>query len=224
MKLNKKLITISLVILVFSIVGKLIYLGFRQIKLDNFVPMSVIFLMDSSASNQKNLPEQKKTLKQICNMLDPEDQIKIIKISEEAYLIYEGSPMSGSDITKSLDEFTKYDAKDYGTAYGSGLTKALTYSLSMQELGYMPAIVIIGDLENEGAVSKQINWNTLQNEISEAKSKSPAISMLFLGAHPEKLDKVKEILTPVLGENKLIISSQIAADKSIRRFLTTIGR
>ena len=111
MKLNKRLVTLGLIILVLSIALKFIWTGLKQIKVDDFHAAAVIFLIDSSASNQKQLPEQKKTLRQICNLLDPEDQIKILRVSEDAYLIYEGSPMNGSTITKSMDAFTKYDKK-----------------------------------------------------------------------------------------------------------------
>lgn len=71
--MNKRLITIGLIILAFSIIGKLIYSAARGIKVDDFKPAAVIFVVDSSASNQKGLKAQKKTLRQICNILDPED-------------------------------------------------------------------------------------------------------------------------------------------------------
>ena len=61
----------------------------------------------------------------------------------DAYLIYEGSPMNGSTITKSMDAFTKYDQKDYGTAYGVGIKKAFSHALTMKKEGYVPAIVVI---------------------------------------------------------------------------------
>ena len=176
----------------------------KQIKVDDFHPAAVIFIIDSSASNQKYLPDQKKTLRQICNLLDPEDQIKILRVSEDAYLIYEGSPMNGSTITKSMDAFTKYDEKDYGTAYGIGLKKAFSHALTMKKNGYVPAVVVIGDLENEGAIEKQINWDTLPKNVQNIKKYAPDISMMFLDAHPAKLDLVKEKLTPVLGENHLL--------------------
>ena len=38
------------------------------------------------------------------------------------------------------------------------------------------------------------------------------------------LDVVKEKLTPVLGENKLIVGNEITTNKSLRRFLNAIGR
>ena len=69
-------------------------------KVDDFKPAAVIFVVDSSASNQKKLPEQKKLLRQICNILDPEDLIKILKVSEDSYLIYEGAPFNGSGLKK----------------------------------------------------------------------------------------------------------------------------
>ena len=222
--MNKKLITIGLLILVLSVALKFIWAGLKSIKVDDFKPAAVMFVVDSSASNQKRLPEQKKILKQICNLLDPEDQIKILRVSEDAYLIYEGTPMNGSTITKSMDAFTKYDEKDYGTAYGVAVKKAFSHALTMKKEGYIPAIVVIGDLENEGAVEKQINWDTLPQNVKNVQQYAPEISMMFLDAHPEKLDMVKEKLTPVLGEDKLIVSPEQNIDKSIRRFLKAIGR
>lgn len=224
MKLNKRLVTLGLIILALSVAVRFIWAGLRQIKVDDFHPAAVIFVVDSSASNQKRLPEQKKVLRQICNLLDPEDQIKILRVSEDAYLIYEGTPMNGSGITKSMDAFTKYDSKDYGTAYGAGLKKAFSHALTMKKDGYVPAIVVIGDLENEGAVEKQINWETLPANVQNVEKYAPDISMMFLDAHPAKLDLAKEKLTPVLGETHLIVSPEQNIDKSIRRFLHALGR
>ncbi|CDE89763.1 TPA: VWA domain-containing protein [Candidatus Gastranaerophilales bacterium HUM_20] len=224
MKLNKRLVTLGLLILILSVAGKFLWMGLRQIKVDDFHPSAVIFVIDSSASNQKQLPEQKKTLRQICNLLDPEDQIKILRVSEDAYLIYEGTPMNGSVITKSMDAFTQYDKNDYGTAYGVGLKKAFSHVLTMQKAGYRPAVIVMGDLENEGAIEKQINWNTLPQNVQNVKQYAPELSMMFLDAHPAKLDLVKEKLTPVLGEEHLIVSPKQNIDKSIRKFLHALGR
>lgn len=132
--------------------------------------------------------------------------------------------MNGSTITKSMDAFTKYDETDYGTAYGVGMKKAFSHALNMKKNGYVPAVVVIGDLENEGAVEKQINWDILPSNVQNVKKYAPDISMMFLDAHPEKLDLVKEKLTPVLGENHLIVSPEQNIDKSIRRFLHALGR
>lgn len=224
MKLNKRLVTLGLLILILSVAGKFLWMGLRQIKVDDFHPAAVIFVIDSSASNQKQLPEQKKTLRQICNLLDPEDQIKILRVSEDAYLIYEGTPMNGSVITKSMDAFTQYDKNDYGTAYGVGLKKAFSHVLTMQKAGYRPAVIVMGDLENEGAIEKQINWNTLPQNVQNVKQYAPELSMMFLDAHPAKLDLVKEKLTPVLDEEHLIVSPKQNIDKSIRKFLHALGR
>ncbi len=222
--MNKRLIILGIIILATSVLVKLIWSGMSKIKVDNFKPAAVMFVVDSSASNQKDLPEQKKLLKQICNLLDPEDKIKIIRVSEDAYLIYEGAPFNGSNINKVMNAFTAYDEKDYGTAYGVGLDKALRYSVDMKKMGYMPAIVVIGDLENEGAVSKQINWNTLPSNVKKVQTSAPDLAMMFLYAHPSKLDTVKETLTPVLGENKLIVSPKQNCDKAIRQFVHALER
>lgn len=222
--MNKRVITIGIIILCASVVLKLLYSGLKNIKVDEFKPAAVMFVVDSSASNQKQLPEQKKFLKQICAQLDPEDQIKIIKVSQEAYMIYEGSAQSSSAINKSMEAFTKYEPEAMGTAYGEGLKKAFNYALSMKQDGYTPAVVVIGDLENEGDTSKQINWNTLPTNVSKVKQYAPDLVMMFLYAHPQKLDMVKEKLAPVLGEQNLIVAPEQNVDKSLRKFIDALGR
>lgn len=196
----------------------------RSIKIDEFTPAAVMFVVDSSASNQAKIEEQKSFVKQVCNRLDPEDKIKIIRVSEEAYLIFEGSPHSSKNITDSMNEFTKYDSKDWGTAYGQGVEKALIYVESMKKEGYRPSIIVIGDLENEGAVEKQLNWNKLPQDIKKIQAIAPEFAMMFAYAHPQKLDLVKSKLTPVLGETKLVISTEQNIDKSINEFLDIIER
>lgn len=224
MKLNKRVITIGLIILVCAVVIKLLWMGISHIKIDDFKPAGVVFVIDSSASNQQNLPEQKKLLKQICNVLDPEDQVKILRVSEDAYLIYEGAPTNGSGITKAMDAFTQYDEKDYGTAYGLGLKKAFNHCLNLKKSGYVPAVVVIGDLENEGAIENQIDWKLLPENVKNIMEYAPDLSIMFLNAHPAKLDQAKETLTPVLGETHLIVAPEQTSDKAIRKFLTAIGR
>lgn len=222
--MNKRVIILSVIIFCAFVLICLIGAGLKNVKIDNFKPAAVMFMIDASASNQKDLPEQKLLIKQICNLLDPEDKIKIIRVSEDAYLIYEGAPFNSSNINKVMDEFTKFDKKDYGTAYGEGMRKALNYSLDMKKNGYMPAVVVIGDLENEGDVSKQLNWNTLPNNVRNVQNSAPDFAMMFLGAHPSKLDLVKEKLNPVLGEDKLIISTKQNSDKAIRQFIHALDR
>ncbi len=199
-------------------------LGLSKLKVDDFHKAAVIFVVDSSASNQKRLPKQKMIIRQLCSMLDPEDNIKILRVSEDSYLIYEGSPQSSAEVRKSMEKFTQINSKEYGTAYGLSLKKAFNHAINMKKDGYVPAVVVIGDLENEGASSKQINWNTIPDEVAKDKNKIGNFSMMFLYAEPEKLDMVKEKLTPVLGENHLIIGTEMTSNKALRRFLNAIGR
>ena len=222
--MNKRLITVGLLILGIAILGKLLLFAAKSIKVDEFHKAAIIFAVDSSASNQKNLPEQIKYLKSLCAILDPEDEIKILKVSEDSYLIYEGSPGNGKGITKAVEAFTQYNSKDYGTAYGTAIKKAFEHCLTMKKEGYIPAVVVIGDLENEGAVEKQINWDTLPENVKGVKEYIPEISMMFVYAHPEKLDMVKTKLNPILGEKHLIIANETNVDKANRRFLEAIGR
>ena len=222
--MNKKIVVTGILILICSIFIKVLYLGIRNIKIDDFHPAAIIFVVDSSASNQSNLQEEIEYLKSVCSILDPEDSIKILKVSQESYLIYEGSPMNNSTINKTLDEFTKYDNKEYGTAYGEALRKAFEHALNMKKEGYIPSIVVIGDLENEGALSKQIDWQTLPDNVKNIKKYIPEISMMFVYAHPQKLDMVKTKMAPVLGETKLILANEKTASQTQRKLLEAIGR
>ncbi len=222
--MNKRLVVLGILILGIAIIGKLIFVLAKNIKVDEFHKSAVIFVVDSSASNQSKLPEQIKYLKSLCSILDPEDEVKILKVSQKAYLIYEGSPSDSMGITKAVTEFTKYDKNDYGTAYGEGLKKAFSHALTMKKEGYVPAIVVIGDLANEGDVSKQINWEVLPKNVESVLQYAPDLAMMFVYAHPERLDMVKELLNPVLGEKKLIVANEQNAQKAQRRFLEAIGR
>ena len=222
--MNRRLIIVGILILAISIIGKLLFVALKNIKVDDFHKSAIIFVVDSSASNQKMLPEETKYIKSLCAILDPEDAIKIIKVSEKSYLIYEGTPADSSGIMSAVKEFTKYNEKDYGTAYGEALKKAFEHVLAMKKEGYIPSIVVIGDLENEGDVTKQINWETLPENVKKVQEYAPDLAMMFVYAHPEKLDLVKTKLNPVLGEKKLVIANKENVDKANRRFLEAIGR
>ncbi len=221
---NNNTIKLALFATVFLLVIILGIFGISKIKVDDFKKAAIIFVLDASASNQKNLTEQKLALRQFCSMLDPEDHIKILRVSEDAYIIYEGTPQAGSEIRKVLDKFTQYDPKEFGTAYGQGLTKSFTYLQGLTKEGYTPGIVVIGDLENEGHVSKQINWNTLSNDVAKMKKMNDNFSMMFLHAAPKKLDTIKEKLFPILGEEHLVIGNEVTTGKTSRKFLHAIGR
>ena len=221
MKNSLKVIIFGILLVLFAVVS---LLALSKVKVDDFHKAAVVFVVDASASNQKQLPEQIKIIKQLCSMLDPEDQIKILRVSENSYLIYEGSPQSRSEIRKSMEKFTEYNSKEYGTAYGLSLKKAFNHAVNMQKEGYIPAVVVVGDLENEGDTSKQINWDELPDEVEKVKQATNNFSMMFLYAEPEKLDLVKEKLTPVLGEKNLIIGTETTAFKSLRKLLDALGR
>ncbi|MCR5260375.1 MAG: VWA domain-containing protein [Candidatus Gastranaerophilales bacterium] len=222
--LARRLFIISGLIIVSSMVLYFVISSIKNIKVDNFKPASIIFLIDSSASNQAKINPQKKYIKQLCSTLDPEDKIKIIKVSEDAYLIYEGSPQDTSGINKSLNSFTKFSPNDKGTAYGEAVKKAMAHCMTMKKNGYVPAIVIIGDLENEGASAKQINWDTLPSNVRKTMKYTPDLTLMFLWAHPSKLDFVKGKLNSVLGEEHLILATEETVDKVSGKFFKALGR
>jgi len=222
--MNKKLIILGILFLFVAIIVKFLFVALKNIKVDDFHKSAVIFVLDSSASNQKMLDKEIKYLKSLCSILDPEDEIKIIKVSEDSYLIYEGTPSDNSGITKAISKYTKYEKNAYGTSYGKALKKAFSHCLTMKKEGYNPSIVVIGDLENEGALEGQVNWEVLPQNVKNVQKYIPEFAMMFVYAHPQKLDMVKEKLSPVLGEKRLIVANEENTDKSQRRFLSAIGR
>lgn len=222
--MSRRYFILGVLILLTAIVVKSLFVSLRQVKVDKFVPVSAIFLIDSSASNQKNLEKEKKFLNRMCAVLDPEDQVKILNVSQDAYIIYEGNPHNTRTINKTMDAFTQYQTSSYGTAYGSALKKAMGHALNMQKEGYTPAIIVMGDLADEGDLSGQINWKVFPKNVRRVQKYAPGISMTFLFAHPIRLDYVKEKLTPVLGEKRLVTANDEDADKVIRKFTAAIGR
>ena len=64
----------------------------------------------------------------------------------------------------------------------------------------------------------------MPDEVAQVKNQTGDFTMMFLFADPEKLDLVKEKLTPVLGERNLIIGTEVASNKALRKFLSAIGR
>ena len=221
--MNKRLITVGFLILAVSIVLKFVFTISKNIKIDDFHKTAVIFVLDSSASNQNQLAQEVRYIKSLCSILDPEDEIKILNVDKNSYLIYEGSPGDSSGISKAINTYSKNDGTDYGTAYGEAIKKSIEHSLAMKKEGYRSAIVIVGDLE-DGNSTSQINWDTLPKNIEKAKQYMPELAMMFVYASPVKLDLVKTKLNPIFGETKLIIANSANADKASRRFITAIGR
>lgn len=222
----KRLFILSGLSLIISGILYAVIVGIKNIEIDNFRPAAVIFMIDSSNSNQDNIEPQKNFIKSFCKTLDPEDKIKIIQFSKDAYLIYEGSPQNFSAIRKSLNSYTNQEKnnKNNSLKQQDVMKKAVSYSLEMQKNAYIPVIIILSDLEDKIADSKQINWNTLPKNIQKTKKYIPDLTISFLWAHPAKLDYVKEKLNPVLGESHLIISTEETIDKVPSKIFKAIGR
>ena len=220
--MNKRLIIIGLAILFVSIILKTAFVLISKIEIDDFHKTAITFIIDSSVQNQKKLPNEIKYIKSLCAILDPEDAVKIIKTADSSYLIFEGSAGDGSGISEAIQKYTKELSNQ--TSYGEAIKKAVDYSLTMKKNGYNTAIVILGTLEENGIVSKKINWDTLPENIKKTQKYLPEISMMFVYAEPEKLDFVKTKLNPVLGEQKLIVANEVNIDKVNSRFLKAIGR
>lgn len=220
--MDKRLITVGLVILGVAILIKTAVVLLSHVKVDEFHKTAITFIVDSSASNQPKLTKEIKYIKSLCAILDPEDAIKILKTDKSAYLIYEGSPGDGVAISNALKKYTTNGTDE--NSYGEAIKKAVNYSLTMKKNGYNTAIVVVGGLGDKGDASKQINWDTLPKNIEKTQKYLPEIAMMFAFAEPEKLDYVKTKLNPVLGEDKLITVNEVNLEKSNTRFIRAIGR
>lgn len=207
-----------------SIIVSLVLFCCKRITPDEFRPAAFIFVLDTSKSNQQNLQKQKNYIKQFCSTLDPDDKIKIIKASKDAYLIYEGAPHNGSIISKSLDKFSNDKNEAEYAAYGLAIKKAVSYSILMKNQNYIPTVFIIGNLEDRGKNTNRVNWKTLPKNIETTSKYIPDFTMVFAFANPEKLDYVKGKLTPVLGEKHLIISTEETSNKISQKLFKAIGR
>lgn len=222
--MNKKIIILGILFLSIAIIAKVLFVALKSIKPDEFNKSAIIFVLDSSAANQNQLDNEIKYLKSLCSILDPEDEIKIIRVAKESYLIFEGTPSDTSGITKAISGYAKYEKNNVGASYATAIKKAFSHCITMAKEGYNPSIVVIGDLEDNYNPDEQINWEVLPKNINNVKKHIPQLAMMFAYAHPKKLDMVKEKLTPVLGEKKLIIVNDKNVEKSQRRFLGAIGR
>lgn len=220
----RRALVLSIILPLVVFIGKLIIVGISKIEFGEFKPVVAIFLLDVSASNRNLLYQQQQTILKMAKRLDSEDHALIYAVTEDAYNIYNGNPHKTIAMRNAMNKRSEFDSKAYGTAYGLALKKAIDDALIYKADGYVPAIVILGDLENEGDITKQINWNTLPKNIQNTLKYVPDLSLTFLYAHPQKLDDVRQALVPVMSEQKLIVASEENVEQSLRKFAQAIGR
>ncbi|MCD7878406.1 MAG: VWA domain-containing protein [Candidatus Gastranaerophilales bacterium] len=220
----RKALILGILFPIAVLIIKLAVVGFSHIEFSEFKPVMAVFLLDTSASNRELLEKQQQCVLRMAKRLDSEDHAKIYIVSEDAYEVYDGAPHKLSAMRDAIKKRSGFDAKAYGTAYGTALKKAVGDSLRYKAEGYTPAIILLGDMENEGAINKQINWSTLPKNLKYTLKYAPDLSLTFLYAHPQKLDEIRQTLVPVLGEKQLIISSEENIDQALRKFSSAIGR
>ena len=220
----KRTCTLGLLLVVALYVVKCLVIGFMNLDLKEFKPVATIYLLDISASNRNLLYLQEQTILKISKRLDSEDKALIYVVTEDAYSIYNGSPNKLNMMRSAMQKRGGFESDKYGTAYGLALKKAVGDALMYQKEGFKPAIMILGDLENEGDITKQINWNTLPKNIQNTLKYVPDLTLAFLYAHPQKLDDVRQTLLPVINEKHLIMASEENVDLAVRKFLEAVGR
>ena len=188
--MNKNLIKMGIILFVTVVIVKLLFIGIKNIKVDEFHKSAVVFLLESTVQNKQSLGKEVQYIKSLCANLDPEDDIKILKVADTSYLIFEGSPSDTKGINNSINSYTK-SASSNVADYPSAIKKAVEHSLSMKKDGYHPSIVVVGNLTEEGSANQRINWDTLGKNIKHTQKYIPELAMMFVFAPPEKLDMVK---------------------------------
>ena len=141
--------TLGLLLLVTVYALKLIIVGFQNLDLSEFKPVAAVFLLDVSASNRNLLAEQEQTILRISKRLDSEDQALVYVVTEDTYSVYNGNPHKLVAMKEAIRKRGAFDEKSFGTAYGLALKKAIGDALRYKQDGYKPAIIILGDLEND---------------------------------------------------------------------------
>ena len=224
----RKAIILGIILPLAVFIGKMIVIGVSSIKPTEFKPIVTIFLLDISASSRNLLTEEQNFILRMAKRLDSEDHTRIYVVTEDAYEVYDGNPHKTSSMREAMNKRSEYDKQAYGTAYGVAIKKAVDDALIYKAKGYTPAIVVLGDLENEGAVDKQINWNTLPKNIKNTLKYIPDLSLTFLYADPKKLDEVRQVLIPVFTEanktDSLIFASEENVEQALRKFSRAVGR
>ncbi len=213
---------VILVLAVFIIKNIVVFLS--GIKLAEFNPAGVVFILDISNPDRSLLEREEKTILKICKSLDIEDKSKIYVLNDNAVLIYNEAPNKKSAIKKAFEEHSRYDQNSQGAAYGLALKKAVDDSLNMKKQGYKPNIVILGGLENKGALEKQINWEKLPQNMGNTMKYIPDLSIVLLYATPKKLENSREKLKNVMPEEQLFFASEENVDITVDRFIQSIGR
>ena len=220
----RRALMLGLLLPIIVFLGKCVVAAMSNVELADFKPVCAIFLLDISASNRDLLWKQQHTILKIGKKMDSEDHARIYVVSEDAYEVYDGAPHKTIAMREAMKKRSEFDSKAYGTAYGLALKKAVGDALRYKANGYTPAIIVLGDLENEGAINKQINWGILPKNLKKTLEYIPDLSLTFLYAHPQKLDEVRQVLVPVLGEKQLIIAAEENVENSLKKFAAAIGR
>ena len=220
----KKAIILGLILPIAVYIGKVLFVAVSKIKPAEFKPVIAIFLLDISASSRSLLDDEQECIIRMAKKLDSDDHAKIYVVTEDAYQVFDGGPHKASVMRAALKERSVYDSQAYGTAYGVAIKKAIGDALRFKAEGYTPAIIVLGDLENEGAVDRQINWSTLPKNIENTLKYIPDLSLTFLYADPQKLDEARQALISVMDEDKLIIASKENVEMALRKFSKAVGR
>ena len=218
----RKTCTLGIILVLALYIIKCVFILLSGIELADFKQAGVIFLLDTSASNKNLQARQEKTIVKMCKSLDVDDKAIIYVVTENTFQIYNGNPHKVGVIKKAFEERAKLDSKSWGTAYGAAIKQAVDDALALKNQGFKPSIVILGDLENEGDIKKQINWNKLPSNMKKTLKYLPDLSVVFLYAHPEKLDMARNTLKTVFPANQLFFASEENVELTVKGFMKSV--
>lgn len=186
-------------------------------------PVTVVFMLDSSASSARYRSQAIETVKQMTKRLESQrDKVVIYKLGEEVYHLYSGEPKR-QKLTEIMGTYAQSSTSERGTAYGIALQRGLEEMKTASELKHKSALIFLGD----GADEKVKAGGNLDEKTLAALYQTYPIDALlsFVYIEPKNGDRFRRALHPVLKERLQIISPVEAEEKkALQTFYKWLGR
>jgi predicted nucleic acid-binding Zn ribbon protein len=174
---------------------------------DSYKPIAVIMAIEHSSNSH----QYENIARAVDNMLDPEDIVKMLEVSVQPSLLYEGHGQQTSNIRKSIQNLTiaNYEQNDYVEAYKNTISKLKNVVTEINS-EYLPYVIIIGKFGNENSRLKRVEWSMLSDNFN----KTPVMFLSIDDSCQKDLKKNSKLKHVVLYDYKNGVSA-----KNIAKFL-----
>lgn len=179
-------------------------------------PVSLIALLDSSASFEPRRNESLAIVRSVSERLEPQiDKVIAFRVAGEVYWLYDNERPGGKKLMEALGEYVKVATNDRGTAYGTALERGLKEARDVSGKVGRSAVVILGDGADErSSKGANIDWATLPQRFEKFPQNA---NLFFLFVAPQAGDRFRETLKPVLGERLHLFTPESTNDGTAKR-------